>query len=89
MRTMAEMPYHMGLKVKLYPSDAQKHLIAVNDGAARSVYNHLVACGNERWRLSKSAGMVPVFQERLDYLSSVSQNSAGIKNAISVRFGSG
>lgn len=87
MRTMAEMPYHMGLKVKLYPSDAQKHLIAVNDGAARSVYNHLVACGNERWRLSKSAGAAPVFRERLDYLSSVSQNSAGIKNALPYLYG--
>lgn len=47
MRTVAEMPYHIGLKIKLYPSDGQKHLIAVNAGVSRAVYNHLVACGNE------------------------------------------
>ena len=46
MHTMSQMPYHIGFKVKLYPSDYQKHLIAVNDGAKRAVYNHLVACGN-------------------------------------------
>ena len=43
MRKMSEMPYHIGLQVKIYPSDLQKHLIAVNDGANRAVYNHLVA----------------------------------------------
>ena len=39
MRPSAEMPYHIGLKVKLYPSDKQKHIITVNDGAKRAVYN--------------------------------------------------
>ncbi len=47
MRSSAEMPYHIGLKVKIYPSNEQKRLIAVNDGVNRSVYNHLVACNNE------------------------------------------
>ena len=37
MRSSAEMPYHIGLKVKIYPSNAQKRLIAVNDGVNRSV----------------------------------------------------
>lgn len=54
MRPSAEMPYHIGLKVKLYPSDKQKHIIAVNDGAKRAVYNHLVACSNEIYSLKKS-----------------------------------
>ena len=63
MKKMKELPYHIGLKVKIYPSNQQKHIIAVNDGAKRAVYNHLVACGNEKYRLSKTAEWVPVYRE--------------------------
>lgn len=87
MRKMSEMPYHIGLQVKIYPSDLQKHLIAVNDGAKRAVYNHLVACGNERYRLGKAAGMVPVYRERIDYLDSVSYTVNRIKNALPFLYG--
>ena len=48
MRKAKEMPYHRGLVVKLYPSDRQKHIIALNDGAKRAVYNFLVATNNEQ-----------------------------------------
>ena len=87
MRKMSEMPYHIGLQVKIYPSDLQKHLIAVNDGAKRAVYNHLVACGNERYRLGKAAGMVPVYRERIDYLDSVSHTVNRVKNALPFLYG--
>ena len=43
MRKMSEMPYHIGLVVKMYPSHLQKKIVAVNDGAKRAVYNLLVA----------------------------------------------
>lgn len=82
MRTVAEMPYHIGLKIKLYPSDGQKHLIAVNAGVSRAVYNHLVACGNEKYRLSKAVSSVPVYQDRMDYLASVTGDVRNIKNAL-------
>lgn len=87
MRNMAEMPYHLGLKVKIYPSNRQKHLIAVNDGAGRAVYNHLVACGNERYRMKKAEGSVPVYRERLEYLSSVCGAVKNIKNALPFLYG--
>lgn len=87
MKTVAEMPYHIGLKIKLYPSDAQKHLIAVNAGVNRAVYNHLVACGNERYRLSKAMSSVPVYRERMDYLSSVTGAVKNIKNALPYLYG--
>lgn len=87
MRKMSEMPYHIGLQVKIYPSDLQKHLIAVNDGAKRAVYNHLVACGNERYRLGKASGMVPVYRERIDYLDSVSHTVNRVKNALPFLYG--
>lgn len=81
MRSVSEMPYHMGLKVKIYPSNEQKRLIAVNDGAARSVYNHLVAANNEKYRLSKTAEYVPSDRKRILYLQSVTGSVKNIKNA--------
>jgi putative transposase len=96
MHTMSQMPYHIGFKVKLYPSDYQKHLIAVNDGAKRAVYNHLVACGNERYRLAKAvdsillshpAAYVSMYLDRIDYLQSVSFDAKGIQNALPFLYG--
>ena len=87
MKQMKDLPYIIGLKVKIYPSDEQKRLIAVNDGAKRAVYNHLVACGNEKYRLSKAADNVPVYQERLDYLESVTVGLDSIKNAMPFLYG--
>ena len=82
MKKMADMAYHCGIRVKLYPSNEQKRIIAVNDGAARAVYNHLVAVGNERYRLSKTAAFVPAYQDRLGYLDSVSGSLKNIKGAL-------
>lgn len=87
MRSSAEMPYHIGLKLKLYPSDKQKHIIAVNDGAKRAVYNHLVACSNEIYSLKKSSQSVPVYARRMDFLRFVSQNAKNIKNALPHLYG--
>ena len=87
MKKMADMAYHCGIRVKLYPSNEQKRIIAVNDGAARAVYNHLVAVGNERYRLSKTAAFVPVYQDRLGYLDSVSGCLKNIKNALPYLYG--
>ena len=81
MLQMKEMPYHCGLKVKIYPSNEQKRLIAVNDGVKRAVYNHLVACGNEKYRLNKCASFVPAYQQRLSYLETVTGALCNIKNA--------
>lgn len=87
MRSVREMPYHVGMKVKIYPSNEQKRLIAVNDGAKRAVYNHLVACSNERYRLSRTSGLVPSDAMRLEYLESVTVSASGIKNALPFLYG--
>lgn len=87
MLQMKDMPYHCGLKVKIYPSNEQKRIIAANDGAKRAVYNHLVACRNETYRLNKCAAFVPTYQERLEYLRSVSDSAKGIKNAMPFLYG--
>ena len=82
MRKSKDMPYHIGLKVKLYLSYQQKHIVAVNDGAKRSVYNLLVSASNEKYRLSKTAPYCPTDRNRLDYIFSVVSSTAGIKNAL-------
>ena len=87
MRLSAEMPYHIGLKVKIYPSNEQKRLIAVNDGVNRSVYNHLVACNNEKYRLSKVASFVPAYRDKLDSLSNITGPVRNIKNALPYLYG--
>ena len=87
MKQMKDLPYHIGLKVKIYPSNEQKRLIAVNDGAKRAVYNHLVACGNEKYRLSKAAGCIPSYRDRLEYLESVTGEACNIKNAMPFLYG--
>lgn len=87
MRSSAEMPYHIGLKVKIYPSNEQKRLIAVNDGVNRSVYNHLVACNNEKYRLSKAASFVPAYRDKLDSLSNTTGPVRNIKNALPYLYG--
>lgn len=82
MRKANEMPYHVGLKVKIYPSYRQKHLIAVNDGVKRAVYNHLVAYHNEKYWFSKTEAFIPAYKERIDYLKTVLSSLACLKNAL-------
>ena len=42
MRKITKMFYHKGIMVKIYPSEEQRRIIAVNDGASRVIYNQLV-----------------------------------------------
>ena len=82
MRKMSEMPYHIGLVVKMYPSHLQKKIVAVNDGAKRAVYNLLVASNDEIYHMKKAADLVPVYRDRIEYLRSVISSTAGIKQAL-------
>ena len=75
MKAMKDYKYHAGIVLRIYPSDRQKHLIAVNSGCQRYVYNHLVAVNNEIYRLSKTAEFVPCDRQRIDYLKSVRHHS--------------
>ena len=75
MKAMKDYKYHAGIVLRIYPSDCQKHLIAVNSGCQRYVYNHLVAVGNEIYRLSRTAEFVPCDRQRIDYLKSVRRHS--------------
>ena len=87
MHKMKDMPYHMGLQCKLYLSNRNKYLVALNDGASRYVYNHLVATGNEIYRLKQSAFCSSWAAERIDYLESARDGSRGIKNSAPFLYG--
>lgn len=82
MRTASQMDYHAGCVLKIHPSDRQKHIIAVNDGAARSVYNLLVAYDREIHLLRKTSIYIREVAERIDYLTSVISSHSGIVNAL-------
>lgn len=66
MKKCSQMNYHYGVVLKIYPSDFQKHIIAVNDGAQRTVYNLLVGVDKETYRLKKTADIVPADRKRLE-----------------------
>lgn len=87
MRKCKDMPYHIGIVLKIYPSSRQKHLVAVNAGAQRSVYNHLVACGNEIYCLSKTAAYIPSDRRRIDDLRNMTGSPANIQNALPYLYG--
>lgn len=82
MRACKDMPYHIGIRVKLYPSDRQKKIIAVNTGAQRAVYNLFVATHQEIYRMRKASGCVPAYRDRIDYLDSRVSSTAEIRNAL-------
>ena len=55
MKKMKDYNYHIGLKLRIYPSDKQKKIIKMNGGASRYIYNKLVADNNEMYELKKSS----------------------------------
>lgn len=80
-RPIADTPYIIGLKLRIYPTNEQKDMIAVNDGVARFIYNRLVARNREMYRLRKVGCYIQPITDRLDYLLSLGQNSSGLKAA--------
>lgn len=82
MRSAKDMPYHRGLVVKLYPTNEQKRLIAVNDVAKRAVYNFLVATNNELYQLRKVTTYCKPIVERITYLKDVLKSVSTIQNAM-------
>lgn len=86
MLKMRDMPYHIGIKGKLYLSFQNQHLVSINDGASRYVYNHLVDTNNELYRLRKVADVSPWARDRIAYLESV-RDAKGIKNSAPFLYG--
>ena len=73
---MKDYNYHIGLKLRIYPSDKQKKIIKINGGASRYIYNKLVADNNEMYELKKSAPFSIADKERLEFLQSIHQSKS-------------
>ena len=71
MKKMKDYNYHIGLKLRIYPSDKQKKIIKMNGGASRYIYNKLVADNNEIFKLKKSSSFSPADKDRLEFLQSI------------------
>ncbi|MEY8736523.1 RNA-guided endonuclease InsQ/TnpB family protein [Lactobacillus sp. AN1001] len=52
MKKMAELSYHYGIKIRIYPSSQQKQIIKLNSDIARTVYNKLIAIDKELYQLN-------------------------------------
>lgn len=78
MKKMKDYYYHIGLKLRIYPSDRQKRIIKMNGGASRYIYNKLVADNNEMFKLKKSSSFSPADKQRLEFLQSVHAKKANM-----------
>ena len=79
MHKMKDMPYVIGITMRLYPSDTQKDIIARNDGAARFIYNRLVARHKELFSLRKVKVFLKPVADRISYLESLGEKSSDFK----------
>lgn len=84
---MAGMPYHYGIKLRIYPSSQQKKMIKKNSDASRFVYNHLVAVNKEMFQLKKTylgedrdELKAEATQEYIDYLRGSIKTGKAIKD---------
>lgn len=79
MRRMTEMSYFIGIKVRIYPSNEQKRMIAKNDSAARFIYNRLVSRNKELYQFSRVNLYCKPVADRIDYLNSLGSNLTDFK----------
>ena len=82
MRKCADMKYHFAAKLRIYPSSEQKHMIAVNDGVSRYVYNRMTANDRDLHAMKKAADMCPAYRERVAYLEQVRSSKKELVNTI-------
>lgn len=78
MKKMKDYNYHIGLKLRIYPSDKQKKIIKLNGGASRYIYNKLVADNNEMYELKKSSSFSIADRNRLKFLQSIHQSKSNM-----------
>lgn len=79
MKSMAEMKYHYGLKMRCYPSDQQKQLIKINSDASRFIYNEMVAIDKELMQLRSVKLPIDTVQDRIKQLT-MRQNAKQMSN---------
>jgi len=80
LKRMDQYQHHYGLKVRIYPSTAQKQVITASSDASRFVYNKMVEIGREISCFGKPAIYIKVVDERLAWLKDLGSSTTTLKN---------
>lgn len=54
MKSMSDLKYHFGVKMRIYPDDRQKKIIDLNCNISRFVYNKMIEINTKLYRLHKT-----------------------------------
>lgn len=80
-KTMAQLPYHYGVKVRVFPSTEQKRLIKCNSDASRFIYNEMNGMNRELFMLRQVKIPITIVQQRIQTLEQRLKSPAtGISN---------
>jgi len=80
-KSMAQLSYHYGVKVRILPSSAQKRLIKRNSDASRFVYNEMNSMNRELYQLRQVKTPIAIVQDRIETLEARLKTPAtGISN---------
>ncbi|MBT9672475.1 transposase [Secundilactobacillus kimchicus] len=67
-KTMAQLTYHYGVKVRIFPSTEQKRLIKRNSDASRFIYNEMNGMNRELFMLRQVKIPITIVQQRIQTL---------------------
>jgi putative transposase len=67
-KTMSQLPYHYGVKVRVFPSSEQKRLIKRNSDASRFIYNEMNGMNHELFALKQVKIPITIVQTRIETL---------------------
>jgi len=80
-KTMAQLPYHYGVKVRVFPSTEQKRLIKRNSDASRFIYNQMNDMTNDLFWLKQVKIPITIVLNRIADLTERLRNpSTAISN---------
>ncbi|WP_191979298.1 RNA-guided endonuclease InsQ/TnpB family protein [Levilactobacillus koreensis] len=80
-KTMAQLPYHYGVKVRVFPSTEQKRLIKRNSDASRFIYNQMNGMNNDLFRLKQVKIPITLVLNRIaDLTERLKKPSTAISN---------
>ncbi|MGL5886399.1 MAG: helix-turn-helix domain-containing protein, partial [Bombilactobacillus sp.] len=80
-KTMAQLPYHYGVKLRVFPSSEQKRLIKRNSDASRFIYNEMNGMNRELYQLRQVKLPIAIVQQRIQTLEErLKKPATGISN---------
>ena len=80
-KTMAQLPYHYGVKLRVFPSSEQKRLIKRNSDASRFIYNEMNGMNRELYLLKQVQIPISMVQKRIATLEErLKKPATGISN---------